>query len=250
LTVMAYLAARTERIRIGVGVLVVPHRNPVVTAKQLATIDALSKGRLIVGVGVGWMAEEFATLHTPPFKERGKVTDEYLEIFRKLWTGEPVRHDGAYYQFEEIQSNPKPANPEGIPIWVGGYSKPAFRRVGRYGNGWHGMNFGADTVGGAIAEVRRAAEGAGRSPDDLTISVLMNVDSSGTPLAANPLAATESGRLLMGTVEEKIDQIRAFQRAGVDTLQVAFSARDLDTYLREMENFAQNVMPQVHERQS
>lgn len=245
LIVMAYLAGLTERVRIGVSVMVVPHRNPVVTAKQLASLDALSKGRLILGVGVGWMADEFAALDSPPFAERGPATDEYLAIFRKLWTGEPVRHTGKYYQFDEIQSNPKPANPNGIPIWVGGYSRPAYRRVARYGNGWHGIGFTPETIGGPLGEIHRQAQEAGRDSNEITISIRMALDTSETPLTENPQAQNDRGRSLAGTAEEIAGQIAGFERAGVDTIVLTFAARTRDEFNAGLDFVTEKIRPRL-----
>ncbi len=133
LTAMAWLAGLTERLRMLTSVMVVPHRKPVHTAKILATIDVLSGGRLTVGCGAGWMAEEFAAVGTEPFAERGKVTDEYLRVFRELWTSEAPRFDGDYTQFDNIVFDPQPVQQPGIPIWVGGESERGFAPGGRIG---------------------------------------------------------------------------------------------------------------------
>ena len=131
LALMSFVAGRTERLRIVSSVMIVPHRNPVFNAKALATIDVLSGGRLTVGIGVGWMEEEFRALHAADFKHRGAVTDEYVAIFRNLWTGEPVSHSGRFYSFEEVRCQPRPIQNPGPPIWIGGHSEPALRRVAR-----------------------------------------------------------------------------------------------------------------------
>ncbi len=131
LTVLSYLAGQTQRIRLVTSVIIVPHRNPLVAAKALATLDVLSKGRLVVGVGVGWMQEEFDTLGIPPFKERGAVTDEYLQAFKELWTSDDPTFDGTYCRFSNIDFLPKPAQRPHPPIWVGGESRRAMRRTAR-----------------------------------------------------------------------------------------------------------------------
>ena len=118
LTALAFLAAVTERIRIVPSVMIVPHRNPLVAAKMLATMDVLSEGRLTVGVGVGWMQEEFEALDTPPFNRRGAVTDEYLRIFKELWTSDAPAYDGEFYSFADIDFSPKPVQSPHPPIWV------------------------------------------------------------------------------------------------------------------------------------
>ena len=123
---MGVLVGLTSRVKIGTSVLVVPYRNPVVTAKMLATLDVMSGGRMILGAGVGWMKEEFETLQAPPFTERGKVTDEYLRLMRDMWTKEPVEFMGAHYRLPSVSAMPKPRQKGGIPIWIG---RPHRRRA-------------------------------------------------------------------------------------------------------------------------
>lgn len=134
-TTLAYLAARTSRIRVGTAVLILPYRNPIVLAKQLATLDVLSGGRLTVGVGVGWMAEEYAALGAP-FVERGPVTDEFLRIIRTLWTEERPKFSGVRFKFPEVLFAPRPVQRPSPPLWVGGNSARALRRAAELGDGW------------------------------------------------------------------------------------------------------------------
>ena len=114
---MSYLMGQTRQVRFGFNVLIVPYRHPVVTAKMLATMDRLSGGRLNVGIGVGWMAEEFAVVDAPPFADRGRATDEYLEVFKRLWTEEQPSYQGQFVNFEPVHFYPKPVQrphpPEG-----------------------------------------------------------------------------------------------------------------------------------------
>jgi probable F420-dependent oxidoreductase len=137
LTSAAYVAAKTSRLRLVTSVMVVPHRPAVLTAKMLATIDLLSNGRLTVGIGAGWMKEEFEAVGAPPFAERGTVTDEYLTVFRELWTKDAPRFDGRYVRFSEIVMAPKPVQKPHPPLWIGGESPSALRRVARLGDGWY-----------------------------------------------------------------------------------------------------------------
>ena len=116
--------------------MIVPHRNPVLAAKMLATLDMLSQGRIILGVGAGWMREEFEALGLPPFEERGDVTDEYIRVFKELWTSDDPSFDGKYCSFSNITFQPKPVQKPHIPIWVGGESPRALRRAAELGNGW------------------------------------------------------------------------------------------------------------------
>ncbi|OLD97052.1 MAG: hypothetical protein AUG80_12520 [Candidatus Rokubacteria bacterium 13_1_20CM_4_68_9] len=120
LSLLAHLAQATTKVRLGTSVLVVPYRNPVTTAKTLATIDVLSRGRVILGAGVGWLREEFEAVSAPPFAERGRVTDEYLSLMRAMWTKDPVSFAGRFYTVRDVHALPKPVQRGGIPIWIGG----------------------------------------------------------------------------------------------------------------------------------
>jgi probable F420-dependent oxidoreductase len=155
-TLLAYIAARTSRVRLGISVLVLPQREPLLAAKQLAAVDALSRGRLVTGVGVGWMREEFEALGMP-FEDRGPRTDEWIAILRHAWARphEPFR--GRFRSFEPLGMLPSRA----IPILVGGQTPPALRRAAALGDGWNGVRLGPDEVRAAVADLRRM--GAGRS---------------------------------------------------------------------------------------
>jgi len=137
LSLMAFAAGKSRRLRLISSVMILPHRNPVVTAKMLATIDVLSRGRVTVGVGVGWLREEFQALGAPDFDRRGAVGDEYLRIFKTLWTQDPASFHGEFYRFDAIRCLPHPTQKPHPPIWIGGHSKAALRRVARLGDGWH-----------------------------------------------------------------------------------------------------------------
>src|SRR5579862_9567949 len=136
MTIAAFVAAHTKRIRLATAILVVPHRPAVLAAKQLATIDVISGGRLTVGVGAGWLKAEFDAVVTTPFAERGAVTNEYLQAFKTLWTEAKPRMDGKYVKFDRLVLDPKPAqNP--LPIWVGGESGPSLRRAAKFADAWY-----------------------------------------------------------------------------------------------------------------
>src|SRR6195256_6664660 len=137
LTLASYLAAITSKLRIVLAVLVVPHRPAVLAAKMLATLDVLSGGRLVVGIGAGWLKTEFDAVVTTPFPERGAVTDEYIDAFRALWTEASPKFSGRYTRFDGIVLEPKPVQRPHPPIWVGGESGPAVRRAARIGNLWY-----------------------------------------------------------------------------------------------------------------
>lgn len=245
LTLMSFIAAKTETLRLVTSVMIVPHRNPVVTAKMLATIDVLSRGRVTVGVGVGWLREEFEALSAPDFKKRGAVTNEYLEIFKKLWTEDPVSHDGEFYQFNEIRCMPHPVQDPHPPIWIGGHSKPALRRAARYANGWHPVGSIAavplppEELQVHIDELKRMTEAEGRDPEAMTICYK-------TPLYDSGLAVDGADRKpFSGSSEQIADDVRAFQAVGVSEIVFDFRSPTLEESMGRMEAFSQGVMPIV-----
>jgi probable F420-dependent oxidoreductase len=151
---LAYVAACTSTIRLATGICIVPEHNPVVLAKTIATVDRLSGGRFILGVGIGWLAEEFQALGIP-FERRAQRTRDYIDAMRKLWTEERTTHRGEFVNFTNVFSNPKPVNARGVPVWFGGESAPALRRVAEYGDGWLGFKLSPE---GAAAKIRRIEE--------------------------------------------------------------------------------------------
>ncbi len=137
LTLLTFLAGATTKLRLVPSVMILPNRHPVIVAKTLATLDYLSKGRLTLGIGVGWMREEFEALDLPPFEERGAVSDEYLKAIIELWTSDEPEFHGKYVDFSGFTFLPKPVQKPHPPIWVGGQSRAAIRRAARLGDGWH-----------------------------------------------------------------------------------------------------------------
>jgi probable F420-dependent oxidoreductase len=168
--ILAYLAACTKRIRLATGICLVPQRNPVYTAKETAGIDYLSGGRLDFGVGVGWLAEEFAACATP-FERRGKRTREYLEVIRKLWCDAISEHEGEFYNLPACRQYPKPVQQPHPPIVFGGESDSALRRVADLGQGWYGYDHDADSAAERIGKLKVFLEARGRSLDDIKIYI-------------------------------------------------------------------------------
>src|SRR5262249_57190450 len=170
LVTMSFLAGATRRIRFITSVMIAPYRNPVITAKMLASLDVLSQGRVIVGLGVGWMKEEFDNLKAPLFSERGRVTDEYIKAFRELWTTDNPSFQGKYCSFSDIIFLPKPVQTPTIPIWIGGHSKQAVRRAAEVGDGWHpiggvsAISFGPQDGGRGLGMLAGFAPKGGRDP--------------------------------------------------------------------------------------
>ncbi|GAA2755119.1 TIGR03619 family F420-dependent LLM class oxidoreductase [Actinopolymorpha rutila] len=139
-TAMAWLAGVTEHLELGTSVAIAPYRNPLLTARMTTAIDQFSKGRVVLGVGVGWSESEFAALNAPPFRRRGDVTDEYLATVKALWTSERATYEGEFVSFRDVYSGPPPVRRPHPPIWVGGSSRAGLRRAVTYGDAWHPIN--------------------------------------------------------------------------------------------------------------
>jgi probable F420-dependent oxidoreductase len=165
---MAWAAAATSTLEVGTNVLILPQRNPVVLAKELATLDSFSQGRVLLGVGVGWAKEEFDATGAD-FSTRGKRTDEAIDALRALWNQPVSSFNGTFERFTDAYSYPKPSRQGGIPVLIGGESKPAMRRVARLGDGWLPYNLPVDQAAEAIAELKRMTSAAGRDPGALRI---------------------------------------------------------------------------------
>jgi probable F420-dependent oxidoreductase len=169
-TTLAFMAAATSTIRLGSGICLVPQRNPVYTAKEVATVDWLSNGRVDFGIGVGWLAEEFAAV-AAPFEHRGSRADEYLAVIRSLWCDPISEHHGAYYDLEACRQYPKPVQLPHPPIHVGGESDVALRRVARHAQGWYGFNLLPDAMPERLATLDRLLESEHRTRDEITVSI-------------------------------------------------------------------------------
>jgi probable F420-dependent oxidoreductase len=232
---LAWLAGLTRRVRLGISVLVVPQRNPLLTAKQLATLDDLSSGRLIVGVGAGWLEEEFQALHAD-FAGRGRTTDAYLRMFRRLWSGKPTRSTESSYRHRAVYSQPVPAQGARIPVWVGGHSERALRRTIEYGDGWHATRLDADAFRIAARRLTKlAAERNRRMP---VLSTLCELD----PTASE---GPEDWRLA-GSADTIASKLRRYAQAGCSEVVLGLLPRDsTEGMLETMDTFALRVRPIV-----
>ena len=248
ITLLSYIAGQTTKIRLVTSVLIVPHRNPLIAAKSLATLDVLSGGRLVVGVGVGWMREEFQALGLPPFEERGAVTDEYIRAFKVLWTEDNPSFEGKYISFDDISFLPKPVQKPHPPIWVGGESRPALRRTAELANGWYplGSNptFPMGTPEQLKAGLERLAQYArrfGRDPSEIetiyrTHQFELKKESAGPDRLP-----------FVGDADQIAGDIRRYQDMGVTSMVWDFlrQTEDLDSMLDLMEDFSTKVWPKV-----
>jgi probable F420-dependent oxidoreductase len=212
LTTLAFLAGMTSRVKLGTSVLVLPMRNPIIAAKQFASLDNLADGRIIAGVGVGWCEGEYAFLNAD-FKHRGKLMDEFVAIMRELWTAENPMHNGTY-AFSDAVFTPKPVRVP--PIWIGGESNAAVKRAATLGDGWQPNDRGLDEFAAKVADLRRYSEGRA-----VTVSIRTRVHmSDGAQMIVDRLARYREAGLeypVMSipheTIEELTTQIEVFGRA-------------------------------------
>lgn len=246
LTTMAFVAGCTSDIRILSSVMILPYRPAVLTAKMLATADVLSGGRIIAGCGVGWMPEEFEALASPPFAERGTVTDEYLDAFRALWSQEHPAMQGEHVRFGDITFMPKPLQTPRLPIWIGGESAVARRRTVRVGDGWYPASNNpqapldtAARAAAAEAELRKASEQAGRDPQTVDMGLVLL-----SPVEWEAREAKGGGRrLFTGSSQEMIADAAALAQAGVDHVSLIFQTATASETLERMQRFAEEVLP-------
>lgn len=220
LVALSYLAAATSRVRLGTGIIILPQRNPVVLAKELASLDVLSKGRLIFGVGVGYLKPEFDAIGAP-FAERGARADDYLAAIRALWTMDKPAYQGRFVRFSGVDAQPRPVQRPHPPIVVGGWSEAAFRRAARSAQGWFGFNMDVDAAARRIASLKAAVAAAGRPAElgPLEISIA-------TP--RRPLDRDEAAR---------------YRDLGVDRLIVQTVAREPAAMLAEIGEIADRLRP-------
>jgi probable F420-dependent oxidoreductase len=237
LTLATFVAAHTQRLRLVTSVMILPHRHPVLAAKMLATLDVLSCGRLTVGVGVGWLREEFEALGAPDFDRRGAASDEILTIFKTLWKGTPASFAGQFFRFEELRCLPAPAQKPHPPIWIGGHSRAALRRVARHGDGWHPVGANpASMLGPAelrerLTELWRLTEAEGRDPAALTIAYkapLYDVD-----------VGDGARRPFSGSDAQVGEDIASYAALGVHELIFDFRGDDVARSVERMERFAE-----------
>ena len=240
ITTLAYLAGVTERIRLVTSVMIIPYRNPILTAKMLSTLDMLSKGRLILGAGVGWMEEEFELLDAPPFAERGAVTNEYLEAFIELWTKDDPKFEGKYVNFSNITFLPKPVQKPYPPIWIGGQSKPAIRRAARLGDAWHPVGaipatpLEPEELAENLVLLRDYAEKAGRDPSKIQVSVKAPLYDSGD--------SSGPRRRFTGSADAVRQDVQTYSDVGVTHLIFDFRTTDPHQTEDRMAQFAEEVM--------
>jgi probable F420-dependent oxidoreductase len=211
---LSYVAAATERILLATGILILPFRNPVILAKTLASLDRLSGGRLLAGIGVGWVREEAEALGVP-FDGRGRRTDEYIEVMRTLWREPVASFEGEFVRFDRVVSEPRPLRPGGVRIVVGGHSRAAARRAGRVGDGFYPLGVDAEQLASLRETMTEAAREAGRDPATIEITCVGMPDAGSAAF---------------------------YQEAGVDRMVVFPTEGDLEKLRRSLDAFRKDVI--------
>jgi probable F420-dependent oxidoreductase len=225
-TVLAAAAVCTSQARLGSSVFILGHRHPVVMAKMLTSIDALSNGRLIVGVGVGWWKEELEILGVP-FHARGRQADEILRVFKELWTASEPELDGEFFRFRDIGFAPKPVQKPHPPLWIGGDSPGAFRRVATLGDGWHATSKSPDDLRAALPRLRAAADAVGRAMESIELSVRLVLGDD----------------LLARGTQAVVDHLAEYKRLGMRHAVLDFRRDDLGRMLEILEVVTGTVRP-------
>ncbi|MSQ11472.1 MAG: LLM class F420-dependent oxidoreductase [Dehalococcoidia bacterium] len=239
--VLSHAAAFTTRLRLGTSVIVVPYRSPLVVAKMVATLDALSGGRVIFGVGAGNAPDEFQALGVPP-STRGRRTNEYLEAMVTLWTQEPTTFHGKFVDFQDVHFQPKPVQQPHPPIWVGGHSQAALRRAVAFGEAWHSGGMAPERMTTTVQELRRLALEAGRANGPaVTTRISIRITD-----ATNPHG--QAHRPGAGTVQQVRADLARYQEIGVSAMVCDFGLAMGPELFTAMERFAQKVAPHFPDR--
>ena len=232
-TTLSYLAACTETIQLGTGILVLPQRDPLLAAKQAATIHHLSGDRFTLGIGVGYIAEEYSFLRAD-FDRRGRLADEYVQAMRALFESDHPEYHGRHINFSEALFSPRPNSP--IPILLGGNSKAALRRAANLGDGWYGLRLSPDAAGKAIEAMNQIGH-----KRDFTISLRVQTRVGGSPGDVDPATA------LVGDPDAIVEQLRHYREVGVQQLVIEPLASSLGDFRAQIRAFAEEIAPRLAE---
>lgn len=241
LTILIAIGTATKTVRLGTSVLVLPWHDPARLGKMIATLDQLSGGRVDFGIGVAMTQDEFENLGVD-FKTRGKRTDEVLGALQALWTQDIPEFSGDYYQYGGLRFAPKPVQKPYPPILVGGYSKAAFRRIARFGDGWHTLRQSPKLVAEGRAEIIRLTEEAGRDASGLRYSITLPLDYSGKKA---PDPSVEDRTVLRGSDDDMAETIGAYRDAGLEEIIVSVNTAEVAENMDTMSRFMEGAWPKV-----
>ncbi len=234
LTTLAMVAMLTQRVKLGASILVLPMRDPILAAKQIATIDAASGGRVIVGLGVGWNEKEFRFLHAD-FHNRGKRLDEDIRLLRALWSDESVTFNGKFTQLDHAMSSPLPAQDGKLPIWIGGNDEPAWRRAAQYGDGWHATGPSPEEMAAGVKRIREL-----NPSKHFIISARLSIDINPNTSPTYQYRGHTRHRLT-GSPAAIRARLMEYDRAGAEMLALVFPD-DPVVQMAQIEQFAKEIM--------
>lgn len=248
-TTLAYIAARTRKVRLGCSIHVLPYHNAVMLAKSVATIDQLSDGRAILGIGVGWNRQEMEFLNFHDFADRGAYVDESLDVIRALWTEQFPRFDGRWYRFEPVDWRPKPRQSPHPPIWIGGESNPAIRRVAKYGTGWLLSHMPLEWIEQNVAALKERMVRNGRDPAELeAVGCFYNVKLLRDGKRIDRVVdnrKTMAGNWMEGPAEAFVEDLRQFNAAGLTYPILRIYADSHDDMLAQLRIFDEDVRAEL-----
>jgi probable F420-dependent oxidoreductase len=243
LAVLPWLAGVTSRIALGTSVVILPYRSPIPVAKLLASVDVLSGGRLLVGAAIGWLEGEFEALGVP-FKERVSRSEEALELFRTLWTQQHPKLQTRRHGLHDVTVSPMPLQKPRPPIYIGGGSEGALRRVARFGDGWHATSSTVEQFRQGVEAVRRFWTEAGRAGEP-SVSLRIPIMIEGVHRTAVDLAFLRGRHVIGGPVAKILDELRGFRAAGCEHIALEVSYSTYPTILETIDVIAERLRPHV-----
>ena len=211
--VLGYLAACTETLKLGTGIVLIAQRNPLVLAKEFASVDVLSNGRVILGIGAGYLRPEFDALGAP-FHERGRRTDEAIDAMRALWNDENPGFEGRFLQFSRIDAHPRPTNPGGVPIHIGGHSEAALKRAAQRGQGWYGWMQDPEQTADHVRRLNELSEELGRANEMGELEITITPPARLTPDAVEQYAEAGANRLVSLATPNERSMLHAVEHLG------------------------------------
>lgn len=229
---LSYISSVTKKIKLGTSVLILPYRNPLVLAKMISSLDQLSQGRIILGIGAGWLKKEFDALGIP-YDKRGEMANEFLDILKTLWTQENPSFNGKYFNFSDIKFLPKPLQQPHPPIWVGGGSDKAIERAIQDGDGWHPVGLTPDELDKKLKSIKDRCV-----KENFTISLRRNLE-------INNEKRISQDDTLRGSIDKIIYGIKEYQKLGVSHLILHFLSGTTEGVLKTMRKFSKDIRPQI-----
>ncbi|GIW46681.1 MAG: hypothetical protein KatS3mg078_0558 [Deltaproteobacteria bacterium] len=239
LTTLAYLVGCTQRIKLGTSVIVLPYRNPFFLAKMVSTLDVLSGGRVILGVGTGWLKDEFRALGIP-YQKKGSISEEYIEILKTLWVEKSPSFKGRYFEFSNLGFYPKPLQKPYPPIWFGGNGKEAIDRAVLLANGWHPVRLTPEEVEKAMVYLKERLRVCGKENSDFTVALRANIQ-----IVSNKVMGTANKDVLRNTKTEIVKGLRRYRDAGVSYMVLHILSGTLERFIKTLKILSKEIIPQV-----